>query len=226
MFTIINSVTIILEVQTIKKKQTKAAEVVFPSEEEMKAAQLACCGRYCNECETPAAYAWRKREVDMALLLEKAIAKELSQTEREVVIEHWFNSLSQSQIAQKRGTSSAAVKGTIDRATQKLERVLGYAVCYQQNVCTDSIIPLVVGRARVIAAARNAAGGNSGNRLLRLRQSQCLTKEALSKVTGIKLSRIISLESEAIPKGDELILLSEFFGVTADFILKGESDGK
>ena len=41
----------------------------FIDEEEMKAAQLACCGRVCNRCETPAAYAWRKREVDLAILL-------------------------------------------------------------------------------------------------------------------------------------------------------------
>lgn len=200
--------------------------MVFPSEEEIKAAQLVCCGRYCKQCETPAAYAWRKREVDMAILLEKAIHNELSKTEREVVIEHWYNSLTQTQIAKKRGTSPAAVKSTIERAKAKIERVLGYAVFYQQNICADSIIPLALGRARVIAAARNAFGGNSGDRLLRLRQSQSLSTDALCAATGIPVNRINSLEEGAVPKGDELIALSDFFEVTSDFILKGELNDK
>lgn len=162
----------------------------------------------------------------MAVLLEKAIENELSEVEREVVTDHWYNSMSLTCIAEKRGVSAAAVKKTADRALEKLERVLGYAVCYQQNVTVESIIPLALGRARVIAAARNAVGGNSGDRLLRLRQSQCLSREDVSAATGISVLGLDRLEDGAVPRGDELIALSEFFDVTADFILKGESDGK
>ncbi len=162
----------------------------------------------------------------MALLLERAINRELSETERETVVDRWFNSLTQTQISRKRGISPAAVKNTLDRAQEKLERVLSYVVCYQQNVADESIIPLALGRARVIAAARNAAGGNSGNRLMRLRQSQSISKKSLSAATGIQISRIESLEGGDLPKTDELLTLSEFFDVTVDYILKGERDGK
>ncbi len=99
-------------------------------------------------------------------------------------------------------------------------------VCYQQNVADESIIPLALGRARVIAAARNASGGTSGDRLLRLRQSQSISKKSFSEATGISVSRIDSLESGNLPKTDELLVLSEFFDVTVDFILKGERDGR
>lgn len=192
----------------------------YPDEEEMKAAQLACCGRYCSACETPAEYAWRKREVDMALLLEKAIREELTETEREIITDFWFNSESLTRIAQKRGIKPPSVKGTLARAQEKIERALRYAVCYQQDVMSETIIPAVVGRARVIAAARNASGGDSGNRITRLRQSQSMSVEKLERATGILACRIERLESGCEPTASELISLSEFFDVTTDFILK------
>ncbi len=208
------------------KNSVSKENLSYPSADEIKGAQLACCGRFCKECEAPAAYAWRKREVDLALLLEKAIQNELTETEQDAVVDYWFNGMSQIQIARKNGISQTAVKSTIERAKTKLERVLSYVVCYQQNVMAENIIPLALGRARVIAAARNASGGSLSDRLRRLRQSQCMSKECLSLATGITKDRIENLENGNDPKADELIILSEFFDVTADFILKGERDDK
>lgn len=208
------------------KKEKEVPGFYYPDKEEIKAAQLACCGRHCSACEAPAEYAWRKREVDMALLLEKAIQTELTETERSAVIMHWFDGESITRISQKNEVSPAAVKHTLDRAKEKLERVLSYAVCYQQNVMKESIIPLAVGRARVIAAARNSTGGKAGDRIARLRQSQCLTAEALGVATGISSLRLIKIERGAEPENSELLALSEFFDVSTDFILKGERNAE
>ncbi len=197
----------------------------YPDKDEIKAAQLACCGRYCSACEAPAEYAWRKREVDMALLLERAIQQELTESEKSAVMLHWYDGESVSEISQKKGVNPSAVKRTLDRAGEKLERVLRYAICYQQNIISESIVPVVIGRARVISAARNATGGRVGERISRLRQSQCLTREALSFATGIKMSRLVGIErGTSQPDGDEVVAISEFFSVTTDYILKGEKD--
>ncbi len=208
------------------KDKTNYEQPFYPDKEEIKTAQLACCGRHCNACEAPAEYAWRKREVDMALLLEKAIEKELTDSERSVVRLHWFDGKSVNDISQINGISPVAVRKTLKRSQEKLERVLSYAVCYQQNVISESVIPVVVGRAKVISAARNATGGSVGDRVLRLRQSQCLTLDALSVATGIKPSRILKIEEGALPDGDELVSLSGFFSVSTDFILKGETNDR
>ena len=210
----------------IAKNLNTEPTFVYPSEEEIKAAQLACCGRFCQECETPAAYAWRKREVDMAILLEEAIKNELTNAEREIVIEHWFNSLSKVYIAQKRGISSAAVGAAIKRSTEKLERVLKYVFFYQRDICSDSIISLAMGRARIIAAARNSAGENSGERIRNLRQGQCISRAMLARAADIPLKRIEALENGAVLKTDELVAISAFFDVTSDYILKGECDDR
>ncbi len=206
------------------KKEKQAEKFIFPSEEEISAAQRACCGKNCTACETPAGYAWRKRDVDMALLLERAIRLELTDAERDAIIMHWYDNESISKIASNKGISPAAVTKTLNRAKEKLERVLSYTVCYQQNTFSESIIPLVIGRARVIAAARNAKGGTMGDRIARLRQSQCISHDSLSKVMGISASRLMKIEHGREMNIREVISFSEFFDVSADFILKGETD--
>lgn len=209
------------------KNEKESAIYWYPDRDEIRAAQLACCGRHCSACEAPAEYAWRKREVDMSLLLEKAIRNELTDSERTAVILHWFSGKSISQISNEKGISPSAVKKTLDRANEKLEKALSYVVCYQQNIMSESVIPLIVGRARVIAAARNSSGINAGSRISGLRQSQCLTAEALCRATGISLPRLVKIEKGSEPDCSELIALSDFFDVTTDYILKGEkNDGK
>ncbi len=194
----------------------------FPDENEIKAAQLACCGRHCTACETPAEYAWRKRSVDLAILLEGAIENELTDLEQDTIKDYWFNARTITQIAADKGVSVSSVSTTLERAQEKLKRVLGYAVRYQHNVSSESIIPLAFGRARVIAAARNTVGGTPALRIQRLRQSQNLSRDLLSKATAIPSSRLERIENNmASPDSEEIISLSEFFAVSTDYILKG-----
>lgn len=210
----------------IKSKTKYEVKVAFPSKEEMKTAQLICCGRCCTQCETPAEYAWRKREVDMADLLELAIKNELTDTEREVVRLYWYDSETVSSIANKRGINPSAVGRTLSRAKEKLENVLKYAVLYQNDMNNEAVIPVVLGRARVIATAKSAVYRTAGERISGLRQAQNLTRDTLASALGISTRRLENIENNATPGADEILSLSVFFGVSTDYILKGESDGK
>lgn len=209
-----------------KKQKNDDVRMSFPSKDEIKTAQLACCGRCCDQCEVPAEYAWRKRDVDMAVLLDKAIENELTETERETVMLYWFESETATEIANRKGINPSAVNRTLTRAQEKLEKALKYAVIYQNQLSSESAIPVILGRARVIAAAKKAGGGTTGDRITRLRQSQNLTRASISSATGISEKRLEKLEKDAIPDGNEVISLSRFFDVSADYILKGESDGQ
>lgn len=199
-------------------------DITYPTEEEMKAAQLFCCGRVCKECETPAAYAWRKREVDMALLLEKAIENELTENERIIIEDRWYNSLSFSQIARERGITPAAVMKTSERALEKLEKVLKYVVFYQQNIMEESVVPATVARAAGIVSARKNRVHETGVRIRNLRIGNGLSVESLKRATGINIKRIKEIENGAEPETDELLVFSGFFAVSVDYILKGEND--
>lgn len=195
----------------------------FPDEEEIIAAQKLCCGRCCTACEVPAEYAWRKRDVDMSVLLEQAIENELSETERNAVRDCWYESMSVAEISSKRGISTSAVSVTLKRAQDKLCRVLGYAVKYQRGITDDTAVPLFIGRARVIASARNSSGESLAQRVRNLRLSQNLSRKALSKGSLVSAGRIAAIESgKADPDIRELVALCDFFGVTADYIVKGE----
>lgn len=209
-----------------RKQNNDDVRMSFPSKDEIKTAQLVCCGRCCNQCEVPAEYAWRKRDVDMAVLLDKAIESELTETERETVILYWFESETATEIAKRKGINPSAVNRTLTRAQEKLEKALKYAVIYQNQLSSESAIPVILGRARVIAAAKKAGGGTTGDRITRLRQSQNLTRASISSAIGISEKRLEKLEKDAIPDGNEVISLSRFFDVSADYILKGESDGQ
>lgn len=195
----------------------------FPDEDEITAAQKLCCGRCCTACEVPAEYAWRKRDVDMAVLLEGAIENELSEAEKNAVRDMWFESLSVAEIASKRGISKTAVSVTLRRAQEKLYRVLGYAVRYQRGLADETAVPMIIGRARVIASARAASGRDLAQRVRNLRISQNLSMRALEKGALISSGRIAAIESgKADPDLRELAALCDFFGVTADYIIKGE----
>lgn len=208
-----------------KKQKNEEIKVSFPSVDEIETAQRVCCGRCCNQCEAPAEYAWRKRDVDMANLLEKAIENELTEIERETVELYWFESESITDIASQKNINASAVKRTLARAKEKLENALKYAVMYQNELQSESAIPVILGRARVIAAAKKAVGGSTGDRITRLRQSQNLSLKSVSSSVGITEKRLESLENNVVPDGDEILSLSRFFDVSADYILKGESDG-
>ncbi len=195
----------------------------FPDEEEILAAQKLCCGRCCTACEVPAEYAWRKRDVDMSVLLEQAIENELSETEKNTVRDRWYESMSVAEISSKRGISTSAVSVTLKRARDKLYRVLGYAVKYQRGITDETAVPIFIGRARVIASARNFSGKSLAQRVHSLRLSQNLSRKALSKGSMVSASRIAAIESgKADPDIRELAALCDFFGVTADYIIKGE----
>ncbi len=195
----------------------------FPDEEEIIAAQKLCCGRCCTACEVPAEYAWRKRDVDMSVLLEQAIENELSETERNTVRDCWYESMSVAEISSKRGISTSAVSVTLKRAQDKLYRVLGYAVKYQRGITDETAVPIFIGRARVIASARNSSGKSLAQRVRNLRLSQNLSRKALSKGSLVSAGRIAVIESgKADPDIRELVALCDFFGVTADYIVKGE----
>lgn len=195
----------------------------YPDKDEILAAQKLCCGRCCTACEVPAEYAWRKRDVDMSVLLETAIENELSEAEKNAVRDRWYDSLTVAEIASKRGVSKASVSVTLKRAQDKLYKVLGYAVKYQQGINNETALPLIIGRARVIASARNSSGGTVSQRVLNLRVSQNLSRKALEKGTQISSGRIVAIESgKADPDMRELVALCDFFGVTADYIVKGE----
>lgn len=233
MFSIINSAANTFEAiekeGDVMQGYDEALKLIFayPSEEEMRAAQAVCCGRRCSACETPAAYAWRKRTVDMSLLLEKAMETELTATERETLKAFWFETMPVGAMARLKGISSAAVSDTLARAQEKLKKALRYAVLYQYDTLDEeTVLPLAFAGARAVAAARNSRARETGERLRGLRTAQGLSRSALAAATGLAQGRVKAIEESKPVYARELALLSAFYGVTADSLICREEKGR
>lgn len=67
--------------------------------------------------------AQRQRQLER---IQKVIRHELTPLQREALTDHYFNDLSISQIAQKRGVNKSTVSRTIHRAEVRLRRCLKY----------------------------------------------------------------------------------------------------
>ncbi|NLW69526.1 MAG: helix-turn-helix transcriptional regulator [Eubacteriaceae bacterium] len=63
---------------------------------------------------------------------------------------------------------------------------------------------------------------NISDRILRLRKLKGLSQEELADKIGVSRQAVSKWESEqSVPDADKLIILSDFFGVTTDYLLKG-----
>lgn len=61
-------------------------------------------------------------------------------------------------------------------------------------------------------------------RIRRLRSDKCLSMEELAKALGIKKSRISMWENNgAVPRGEMLTELSQYFGVSVDYLLGNDT---
>lgn len=206
------------------ERSIKEDELIFsfPTEEEMTAAQNICCGKCCLSCETPAGYAWRKRDIDLSLLLERAIETELSETERKIIEEYFYNSKKLVTVARERGVSSSAVGKTLERAIRKLRDALKYVVMYQREIENESVVPLALRRAAAISRASRYKGASLGERLMSLRMREGISRKAISIASGIPAERLGNIErDEQNIRGEELLKLCDFYNVSTDYIMKG-----
>ncbi|MBR3780784.1 MAG: hypothetical protein IKK63_06270 [Clostridia bacterium] len=153
-----------------------------------------------------------------------AIENELTEKEKSIIRDKWFNSLSYSQIALNRGISPAAVKQTSDRALKKLENVLQYVVFYQRDIINESIVPAAAGRAKVILSAKKMKPVEIGERVSKLRLENGFSLRSFSLASRIPHKRVEEIERGCVPSIEEIVCLSEFFAVTTDFLLKGENN--
>ncbi len=196
----------------------------YPTEEEAIAAQRACCGRVCKLCEAPAAYAYRKRTVDLADILHAVIDNELTEKEREAVALFWFEGCSLSAIAQRSRVSVSSVHRRLNRAMQEMRRILRYVVMYQCNLEQEpALLPLAVQQAMCTLAAKQAKPDAMPRRLQALREKQALPLAQAAKALGMSHKRLARLESAAQqPTLAELQKLAAFYATTIDYVMQGD----
>ena len=197
----------------------------YPTEEEVKNAVKICCGRHCNACESPVEYAWRRRRTDLADLVNVAIERELTDSEKGIVTDIYFNYMTPRQVAEKRKISTSAVYKTLRVATEKLKKPLSYVVMYQQDYIGDEADDTRFYDALNIAAAGKKSADSTGEILKNLRVSKALTLTQSAKAAGLSVTRLKRIEDmTAEPTFNDLIRLCATYGISIhEFIRRLEN---
>ncbi|MCQ2481225.1 MAG: helix-turn-helix domain-containing protein [Clostridia bacterium] len=197
----------------------------YPTEEEVKNAVKICCGRHCNACESPVEYAWRRRRTDLADLVNVAIERELTDSEKGIVTDIYFNYMTPRKVAEKRKISRSAVYKTLRVATEKLKKPLSYVVMYQQDFIGEGADDTRFYDALNIAAAGRRQADSTGEALKNLRLSQALTLTQSAKAAGLSVARLRRIENmEAEPTFDNVLRLCTAYGISIhEFIRRLEN---
>lgn len=194
-----------------------------PMPEEAAMAQLAYERWERAEAESMAEYVSRRRTVDLALLVRQVIDEELTPTERRVICMRYDDDLLPIEIASRLKMDKGNVANALRRGENRIRRYLKYVVRYQYNLRHVPFMPLAVRQAIVLSGVRRRDPRTPNARLRSLRESENLTLRDAAVGTQIVLPRLRALEQSAVADADELLRLSDFYGVSADSILKGET---
>lgn len=194
--------------------------ISYPDEQEIKAAVRACCGRCCNACESPVEYAWRKRRVDLASLLEIAIEEELTDREKSVIKDLFYNEMTVTQLARRDDVSTSAVSLVACTAKEKLKKALRYVVMYQNDFADAGLTAPFVADAVTVSVASNITEGEINERIKAKRIANGFSVKKLAAVTGLDEGRIYRIESGSVlPDSGELMAFCGAFGVTPNELM-------
>lgn len=193
-----------------------------PMPDETAMAQLAYSRWERAEAETLAEYVGRRRTVDLAELAHQVVEEELTDTEKQVVRMRYYENRTPLEIARCLHVNKSTVSHVLANAEAHIRRCLKYVVQYQYNLRNVPFLPLAVRQAMVVSAARHGTQ-DAASSLRRLRKAEHLPPDKVADAVGITAERLRAIEDgNAVPDARELLRLSAFYGVSADWILKGE----
>jgi len=210
---------------SMRKEETNT--ISYPSQEEILAAQRVCCGAACAACESPVEYAWRRRDIDIAVLLHLAIERELLPAQRELVVRHWLEGESIGALAEQQGVTPGSITHQLKTSLKRLHRALYYVVQYQQNLQeAEAPTSLSVQRAKAVLAAQCCACKDFSARLQNQRIASNLPVAYAAEALGISAKRLTALEEGAQePTLREAVTLAAFYGIDLNEYMKGSDNG-
>lgn len=201
-------------------KSNKSVDFDYPDEEEMKTAMKICCGRCCSACETPAEYAWRKRKVDMAELVEIAVENELTEKEKDVIRKLYYEDKKVSELNGGESARSSNYR-TVNRALEKLRNSLKYVYMYQHDFIPRDDFLMPVEESLTMLSAKHKRSEDLASKLATERIKRGISLRKASAATGISRARLEKIEGgDTAPDIDELSAVCHAYGISAENLLK------
>ena len=168
-------------------------------------------------------YILRRRRRELNELVRKVIKNELCEKDRLLVALHWYKGKSKDEIADIMGVDRSTVFRRFDKINDIIYEKLKYAIEYRYGDDFSKKAMMLIKR-DVSATGSLRELESIGNRLLRLRKEQYLSRKYVSECTGIGQERLSLIEKS----GKEITMaelkkLSSFFRVSSDYIVFGKA---
>lgn len=194
----------------------------FLSEEILSAEKEFNC-LYDGNIEAPAEYLERKRKRDMHNLIFLVMENELNEIRKTIFKRVFFDGVKIADVASEMGIGTSNAYKHYEKALQRMEENLKYVVFYQNSCRNDKMTPLEAMRQNAITSKRQTSMPMISMRISRLMAKENITSDKLCRCAGINSKRFESFSrGETQLAADEIVSLSGFFGVTTDYILKGD----
>jgi len=201
----------------------KSEKLTHFSTEELLSAHRQFDTLYDENIESPREYLERKRNRDMHKLILCIMENELDTVKSDIFARVFFYGEKFSDVAEKTGLSQASVYKHYDKAVKKIGKALKYVMLYQ-DVCTrDIMMPLQRMRDSAFLASGRVYPHAFALRLSRLMEKENVGKDKLCETLVLDRNRFGKIFCGKLePVAGEIVLLSGFFGVSTDYILKGD----
>lgn len=150
------------------------------------------------------------------------VKNELCEKDRLLVSLHWYKGKSKEEIAKIIGVDRSTVFRRFDKINDIIYEKLKYAIEYRYGDDFSSKAMMLI-KKDVSSLGTLRELESIGNRILRLRREQYLSRKDVSECTGIGEERLALIEKS----GKEITMvelkkLSAFFKVSSDYIVFGK----
>ncbi len=191
--------------------------------EEQLIAQRQFDALFDEHIESPGEYMERKRSRDMQRLVRLVVENELDSRRVDVFSRAFFYGEKISDIAENMGISLSAAYKYYDSAVRTISDSLKYVLIYQNITVQDVMMPLQKMRDSAFIASNGAYSNAFPLRLSRLMERENVSKDKLCSSLDLNRNRFGKIfVGKLEPVAGEIVLISGFFGVSTDYILKGD----
>ncbi len=178
---------------------------------------------YDANIEAPGEYLERKRSRDMQTLIRYIVDNELEGIRKIIFMRVFFEEEKIQDVASSLEICQSNAYKHYEKALKKMRESLKYVVVYLNCCRNDEMTPLESMQKYAFASRKNTSLPAISMRLYRLMEKENVDKKKLCNCIGIDEEHFSkALCGEVQLTACEISLLSGFFRVTTDYILKGD----
>lgn len=192
------------------------------SKADIESAHLAFSMWQGTQQETVDEYVMRKRKIELNCLVNEVIENELTDEEKAIVQQYWFEGKTLMEIGEAMGMSHTSISRKLSKINDIIYDKLKYAIQYRYGKDYSRAVKVIIKNKDGLYLFRGKAD-SPALRIKNLRQQQGLSLTDTEAMTGISKARLEEME-----KGEKDILVKDViriataFRVTSDYIIFGK----